>query len=438
MIFTPEPYQQEFIDFLLTRQRAAGFLSPGLGKTASTLSALNTKFLDGEIRAALVIAPLRVANLTWPNEIAKWDQFRWMRHESLRKHGPSGKSHIYLVNYESLPKLKSLDFCDVVILDELTRAKNPKSTRIKHLDKLLTKQERWGLTGTPRPNSLLELFAQVRILDGGARLGRSFNQFRETYFYPTDYMRYNWLPKPGAEEKVYARIADLSLTMRASDYLDIPDTIVEDIEVALPDTAQKAYRELEKELLLTIRGKDVVAQTAATLVNKLLQITGGYVYSEERESVMVHEAKVARLKKLVESVGENVIIFTNYRHERAAVVKALGATDAEGVKGDLETQWNRGQLPRLVADPRSLGHGLNLQEGGRTIIWYSQTWSRELYDQAIARVARKGQGKQPMVYRLICPGTIDDAVVETLRTRGESQSVMMDLMRNFEKQCLLS
>lgn len=427
-----EPYQRLARDFFLDHDRAGGFIGLGLGKTASTLSALTA---DPSPKGALVIAPLRVANLTWPNEIRKWEQFRWMKVENLRDGPPSGKADISLINYESLHKLTDLSFCDTIIFDELTRAKNPRSERIKALRPLLKTHRRWGLTGTPRPNSILELFAQVRLLDDGQRLGQSFDQFKKTWLVPTDYMEYNWVPKDGAEEAIYKKIADLVITMKTSDYTDVADTVTEDIEIPLPTEARGIYAEMEKELLVTMGDSDVVAQNAANLVGKLHQIASGTVYDEKRGAVKVHSAKINALKRLLVELGKDrCIIATNYIHERERICAEVpGCADMGKFKGDVEDAWNSGKLRHLVADPRSLGHGLNLQRGGKTVIWFSPTWSRESYDQFNARVARKGQTEIPMVYRLLCSGTVDDAIVETLRERGEAQGQMMTLLTNLRQ-----
>lgn len=436
MHYAPEPYMVRMREHLLARNQAALFAAPGLGKTASTLDALTRSFQDGDCKAALVVAPLRVARLTWPNEIEKWGNFKWLRTEQLRGQRPSGKAHVYLLNYERLQEITDTRFFSHIIFDELTRAKNPASIRIKALrERLDETHHRWGLTGTPRPNSLLELFAQVRLLDEGKRLGRSFSQFRQTYFTPLDYMEYNWVPKPGAEEKIYEKISDLVLTLRSADYLGIPDTFVEDIEISLPKDVHAVYRQLERELLVQLAGGDVVAPQAAILVNKLLQISGGTVYSETRDVLQIHPGKISALKRLlVDLAGERTIIATNYIHERERVVASVaGAVDASRFKGDIEDAWNSGKIQHLVADPRSLGHGLNLQGGGRTVIWFSPTWSRELYDQLNARVARKGQKEETRIYRIICTGTIDEAVIETLRERGQGQDTMMSVLTNWQK-----
>ena len=433
-----EPYQEEMRDFLITHERAAAFVSPGLGKTAATLSAIKYLMAEGVCKAALIVAPLRVATYTWPNEIKKWKEFNFFKVESLRGTKPSGEADIYLINYEQLQKLSSLDFCDLIVFDELTKAKNPKSERIKHIRPMLRNHRRWGLTGTPRPNSLLELFAQIRLLDDGQRLGKSFDQFKRSYFYPTDYMEYNWEPKPDAEKTIYAKIEGLQITQRSSDLLKIPDTIVEDIDVGLPVEGRKIYNQLERELLVFLSGgKEIVAQNAAILVNKLLQVAGGASYNEDRETIVVHEAKIEALKKLVNSKErkqDRFIIASNYIHERERICKALPkAVDASTIKENLEDLWNSGQIKYLVADPRSLGHGLNLQQGGSNVIWFSPTWSRELYDQFNARVARKGQTEITTIYRLIATNTIDEAVIETLRERGDNQNAMLNILTNYKK-----
>ena len=429
-----EPYQQQMVDHLLANDRAYASVGLGLGKTASTLFALNNLFQDGAIRAALIVAPKRVARMTWPNEIEKWDQFGWMKVEHLLNDPPSGKAQIYLINYDRLDRLESLKFCDVVVFDEITKAKNPQSKRINAIRPLFKGQRRWGLTGTPRPNSLMELFAQIRLLDDGQRLGRAFTGFRDGYFFPTDYMRYNWAPKPGAEERVYTKISDLTVTLRSSDYLNVPDAILNDVEISLPPAAQNAYDELEKQFLVLTKDGEVVARNAAVLAGKLHQIAGGTVYNDDKTISPLHGEKIAVLEKIVRDVKEPLLVACNYVHERERVVASIkGAVDASKFKGDIEKAWNSGGIPMLVADPRSLGHGLNLQQGGRTVVWFSPTWSRELYDQFNARVARKGQSQQPLIYRILSKGTIDEAIVETLRERGDAQNAMLRVMANYRK-----
>jgi SNF2 family DNA or RNA helicase len=410
-------------DFMVNHERAGVFASMGLSKTAATLAAMQDLMADGACRRALVVAPLRVARLTWPNEIRKWDQFQGLERS------------IQFINYESLHKVGDVSRFDLVVFDELTKAKNPSSKRINALRPLLLPSiRRWGLTGTPRPNSLLELFAQVRLLDDGKRLGRSYSMFQQAWF-TSDYMGYNWTPREGAEEAIYEKIRDLTITLRAKDYSDVADTVVEDIEVALPDSAWGIYGELERELLAYVERREVVAVNAAVLVNKLLQVCGGAIYDAERSVLPIHDAKTKALQACLKKLGkERAIIFCNFIHERERICAAVpGAVDASKFDGDIEDAWNSGRIRWLVADPRSMGHGLNLQVGGRNVVWFSPTHSRELYDQANARVARSGQSGVPQVFRLICTGTIDDAVVETLRERGDAQSEMLSILSNFKQ-----
>lgn len=435
MILSLEPYQMVMRDFLVTNPRAYCTVGLGLGKTATTLSALQELFLDGAIRSALIVAPLRVARITWPNEIQKWDQFRWMTLEHLKGQPPSGKANLYLINYERLNQLTSLDFCDVIVFDEITRAKNHAAKRIKAFRPLLKKRHRrWGLTGTPRPNSILELFAQIRLLDDGERLGVKYELFKHRYCYPTDYMRYNWVPRPGAEDQIYSKIHDITLTLRSSDYLDVADTEVNDIMVPLSSSSERIYKKLEKDFLAQINGTDIVAANAAVLVNKLLQVCSGAIYREDRTIEKIHEDRITALKSLIRKLGEPVIVGCQFIHEARRICDLVpGAVHASEIKNNLEDEWNSGKIPILVADPRSLGHGLNLQQGGRDIIWFSPTWSRELYDQFNARVARKGQEKVPRVHRLLSPKTIDEVVIESLREKGDSQNAMMRIMSNYRK-----
>jgi superfamily II DNA or RNA helicase len=431
-----EEYQKDLVRYLTSRHNAYCCVGLGLGKTASTLSALNELFADGAINSALVVAPLRVARMTWPNEVAKWDDFAWMKTEHIRGTKPSGKSHLYFINYERLDELKTLKPFDVLIFDEVTRAKNHASKRIARLmPKIEPGHIRWGLTGTPRPNSLMELFGQLRLIDSGERLGRSFARFRSRWFYPVDYMEYDWQPRPGAPDEIYRTIADITFTLRTSDHLKLPDIYMEDLHTPIRDAALATYKRLEKDMLAMINNREITAVNAAVLVNKLLQVCGGAVYNAEGGYEVVHDRKIAMLKKVVQDFrDEPVLVAANYVHEVERIVKEIpGAVAASTLGDDLETRWNNREIPVLVAHPASLGHGLNLQGGGRVVVWYSLTWSRELYDQFNGRVIRKGQTKAPEIYRIVVPGTIDDVVIETLKQRGDEQSIMTQIMLNYQK-----
>jgi SNF2 family DNA or RNA helicase len=435
MIYTPEPYQVRGTQWILDHPRAALFAEMGLGKTAMTLDAIDTLFTDCMIKGVLIVAPVRVASLQWPNEIRQWDKFRWLRHADLRtKRGwdvlRRKGALVYTISYEMLPKLaKEYLFgnhdvaFDCVVFDELSKAKNHESRRIKALKPYLPKfRRRIGLTGTPVPNSYLDLWAQISLLDDGAALGTSFYAYRSRFF-SSDYMGYSWTLNKGCKELIDERVARVALTLRASDYLDIPDTRTEDIEVVMPSEAMHAYKELEKELLVRLKSGEVEALSAAALVNKLLQIASGVVYDAERNVHHVHDAKLKALGTLLKEVKEPVLVATNFIHERDAVLRAF--PQAKAWSDELLALWNRGEVPMLVSHPASIGHGLNLQHGGRTVVWFSPTWSRELYDQFNARVARKGQAKTPQVFRLVASGTADEAVLEALRQKHDTQSGLL-------------
>lgn len=436
-------YQRLAESHLLSRDRAALFMGMGMGKTATTLAALEALMLDGACSGALIVAPLRVATLTWPHEVERW--FPHLRIADLRTAEgmetlKRGGAHLYTINYESLPRLartyfynrRSLAF-DTVVFDELTMAKNPSSKRIRALRPYLPKlTRRWGLTGTPTPNSLLDLWAQIHLLDDGASLGRSMSHFRDSYF-TSDYMGYNWTLRPGAEDSIYRLLSSVALTLRSSDYLDIPDTVYEDVEVPLPEPAREVYEELERELLVLLREKDaeIVAVNAAVLVNKLLQVAGGAIYDAERRIHDLHTAKVDALKKLVARIKEPVLIACNFIHEKERIAKAIpGCVEWSD---DVLPRWNAGKIKAVVAHPKSIGHGLNLQAGGRTTIWFSRTWSRELYDQFNARVARKGQDKVPQVFHLVSPGTADEAVAEALRMKADGQNALLAALKSIQE-----
>jgi hypothetical protein len=453
VIFEPKIHNRLSVEHLMKPGPRALFAGMGLGKTVSTLTAFDGLRMMGLSRAMMVVAPLRVATLTWPNEIEKWEHTKHLKFADLRtregmKTLQAGKADIYLVNYEQLPKLNRLYLddtpvypFDIVTFDELTAARNHNSVRINKVRKKLVPKRgvhrKWGLTGTPTPNSALDLFAQIRLLDGGQRLGPAFEAFRNAWFYPEDYMEYTWLPKPDAEEKIYARISDIVLSLPQEEYSGIPLPIVEDIDIKLPDVATEQYNELADELVLLLKDEtEVVANTAATLVNKLLQITGGAVYRADKSVAVIHKAKLDKAVELAQrhrKLNQPLIIACHYKHEQERLLKSIPwAVRFENTKEFL-AKWNAGEIPCLVVDPRTLSHGLNMQQGGRHVLWFSVSWSSEIYDQLIGRLARHGQTGQVHVYRILCPGTIDDAVVEALRQKEVGQRSMMATLRNFKR-----
>lgn len=456
MNFSPAESQQIWIDHLARQPDALGFIGMGIGKTAACLYALNELLRDASSIGALVIAPLRVGNLTWPAEVKCWEQFRWMRVANLRTETGqraflNGTAHIYILNYESIHLLVSLVErrkgtlpYDVVIFDELTRAKNPGSKRINLYRRKVPRAERhWGLTGTPMPNSHLDLFAQVRLVDGGTRLGKVYEEFKRTYFYGSAQSFAPWKPKAGTTEALEKKIADITVTLKSSDWLNIPDTVIEDVEIEFTPELKDKYQTLEKELVIELRSKLGDAKTinvasSAALITKLLQFTSGEMYDEERVHHPIHNLKFDALRKIVEKEKQPILVATIYRHEQSRIreqfPEAKFFSDAKSIRDQelLIQAWNRGEIPLLAAHPASCSHGLNLQFGSSILLFFTLTYSRELYEQMIARLARRGQKEITKVYRLMVPGTVDDAVAEALANKTQNEQRLISALQMLE------
>jgi hypothetical protein len=439
-VFVPFPYQEEMIEFAEGRECFSLFASPGLGKTPVTLHILAERMAEGNCRGTLIVAPLRVTLITWPTQVARWAHSHRMRCVNLRtpegrKAWADGTADIYLINPEMLPKLlpgmmeaKKLPV-DTLVIDELSVFKSHSSVRAKLLAKHAHRfPRRIGLTGTPVPNTYLDLFQQIKVIDGGERLGKSFHHFQRCFF-ESDFMGYKWTIRPGAKETIDAKIADICLVMLGDDYLDVPTCTVEDIEVALPQEAKAAYKTLEKELLISLKKSDVVAPSAATLVGKLLQITGGAVYGEDGQVNHVHDAKIEALRKLRKKHGkEPMLVLTSYKHEMARILEAIPG--ARKFHEDDMGEWQAGKIHTWVADPRSMSHGIDgIQKGGRIAVWMTLTWSNESYIQTNARIVRTGQSQESVIYRIVCPGTVDDAVAEALREKSNTQSGLLNALK---------
>lgn len=452
------------IEHGITRPISAWFVEMGLGKTASKLAVWDHLFCDGSLKGVLVVAPLKVAVLTWPDEVEKWDNFRWMRCADLRtKAGKQawldGTADIYLINYESLPRFtrefikgkKASELpANEVFFDESDNAKNPGSKRINEFRKYgRPKFERCGIqTGTPISNNRLDLFAQIRLLDEGQRWknesnakGTAFAPWRRQYF-RADNPNAEWpkfIPRDGSEELLEAAIADVTLVQLTKDHGTWQPAKVHDVPVALPTAAKKIYKKVEKELLETLEdGFEIIAPNAAALVTKLLQITSGAVYVQQGEDVStrkaetIHAAKVDALKKLhLSNWGRPMLVSCQYIHERERIMAAIPA--AEEFTNERMAAWNRGEIPMIVAHPKSIGHGLNMQAGGNLICWFSLGYSRGLYDQFNARLARQGQELETQVFRLVCPGTVDDAVAAALESKDQDQQAFLQTLKNIKR-----
>lgn len=457
MKFEPKPHQAEAIAHGIKNPLSAWFIEMGLGKTAARLAVWDHLFCDGSLRGVLVVAPLKVAVLTWPDEIQKWDQFRWMRFADLRtKAGKQawldGTADIYAINYESLPtftnkflkgKRASEIPVDEVFFDESDNAKNPGSKRINNFRKFgRPKFERCGIqTGTPVSNNRLDLFAQIRLLDQGAAFGTAFTPWRSQYFEPinpnSDWPK--WRLREGSEQILEEKISHLALVQFSKDHGKWlpPETV--DVAVTMPAEAKRIYKKVEKELLEEIQdGFEIMAPNLAALTSKLLQITSGIVYAQQGEDVStrtaqpIHTAKLDALRKLHAEHGHQpMLVASQFIHERERIVSEIDG--AEVFTNERMEAWNRGEIPMMVAHPKSIGHGLNLQAGGNLICWASLWYSRGLYDQFNARLARTGQERQTKVFRLLCPGTVDDAVAGALQSKEKDQAAFLQTLKNIKR-----
>lgn len=446
------PPQRIIIDHLRKVDNALVFAGMGISKTASCLFRLTELLLEGEAIGALIVAPLRVANLTWPMECEKWACFRWLKLANLRTERGQrdflyGRAHLYLINYDSLAvvvdlvkrRKGSLPY-DVAIFDESTRAKNPSSKRINHFRNNVPRAPRnWLLTGTPVPNTNLDLFAQVRLCDGGQRLGQNFLAFKREYFMQPAYAFAPWKEKEGSKERIEHKISDITVTLRSSDWLNIPDTVIEDVEVHFTPDLQKKYHTLEEELVIELKkDKTINVASSAALITKLLQFTSGEMYDDEGEHHPIHELKFEMLKKLIKREGRPVFVACMFKHEYARMKKhfpqSVFFNDAKSVEAQtqLMKDWNTKKIPVLFAHPASIGHGLNLQFGSSVLLFVSLTYNREHYDQIIARFARRGQTEITKVYRLMVPGTVDDAVAEALANKAENEARLISALQMLE------
>lgn len=438
---TLEQYQRDAVDFITSRPHSLLASSVGLGKTAVVLEAFSRLRFDGVVKGMLVIAPLRVARYSWPDEVRKWADFNWIKIADLRTEQGQiacrhGKAHVYTINLESLPKICEKVFkrigrtklpFDMVVVDECHQIKNPQGKRIKEFYQLYNgmMKVRVGLTGTPASNSLIDLFAQVRFLDGGKRFGVSPGKFKAQYFKQADYMGYRFEPREGARKQINEKMADLMLVQSSEDFSDQPDTQVTDIDVVLPPEAREIYKGIKKDFLAELKnGGTITAANAAVLMMKLLQITGGYCYGEDGKSEHVHNAKINALKKLCAGLNEPVLIVANFKHETEAILKAIPECERWN-DGSMIHRWNRGEVKALVVHPKSVGTGINLQKGGSVLIWYGLTHSLTLSTQMCGRLFRKGQTKKPRMYRLIAVDSVDELVAESLRMKCNEESSLL-------------
>ena len=451
LIFKPHAYQQHCIDQILAIKKLGLFLDMGLGKTVTTLTAIRElKYNRFQVCKILIIAPKKVAEGTWTKEKDKWDHTRLLRvspvlgSQAKRIRALNTPADLYVINRENVVWL--VDYYrnawpfDMVVVDESSSFKSHSAKRFKALASVGGRIDRLvELTGTPSPNGLADLWAQVFLLDGGDRLGRRYAQFRERYFQPdkrgADGMVYSYEAKPGTEESILEKISDICISMKAEDYLQLPDLTYHEIPVVLDAKSQKAYRELEREMVLQLPEDeaDISVTSAAALSNKLLQLANGALYDEDRQVHEVHKCKIEAFLELIESLqGKPALVFYNYQHDRTRILGALagsGLRIRELKTTQDEDDWNNREIDILLTHPASSAYGLNLQQGGNHAVWFGLTWNYELYTQANKRLHRQGQEEKVIIHHLVCSGTRDEDVMQALQRKDDVQSWVMESLK---------
>lgn len=448
MIYHPHDYQKYSIEFVKTHPVAALLLSMGLGKTSTTLTALDDLLFDSfEIHKVLVIAPLRVTKV-WLDEVKKWNHLNYLRcslvvgTEQERKRALWANADIYIINRENVQWLIDesgipFDF-DTLVVDELSSFKNFKTKRFKSLMKVRPMVKRViGLTGTPTSNGLMDLWSEFKLLDQGKRLGRFITNYRDQYFRPdkrNGQVIFSYKPLPFAEDAIYDKISDITISMKANDYLNMPELISNHVEVEMSEKEMKVYKELKDELVITLGDEDVTVSNAASLSNKLTQMANGAIYLDNHESAIIHDRKLDALEDLIEAqCGKPVLVAYWFKHDLERIENKLEELkiNFKEIRTDASIEdWNKGNIEVGLIHPASAGHGLNLQEGGSTLIWFGLTWSLELYEQTNARLYRQGQKDRCVVIEhIVTKGTIDEQIIKALEEKDKSQSRLIDAVK---------
>lgn len=441
MKYVPHEYQEYAKEFIIGQKVSALFLDCGLGKTVITLTAVWELLLDYfEVRKVLVIAPLRVARDTWPGELEKWVHLQGivmsaiLGSEKERIIALNRRANVYVINRENVDWL--VGYCrwdfDMVVIDELSSFKSHRARRFKALKKVRPMVKRIvGLTGTPAPNGLIDLWAEIGILDMGQRLGRFIGGYRERFFVPDKRSRdmvFSYKPREGTKDAIYSLLSDICISMRAADYLEMPECVYNRVEVTMSEKEMKLYRQLEKDMLIPYEDGDIDAVNAAGLSNKLMQMANGAVYDENGEVKHIHDRKLEALEDLLEAAnGKPVLIAYWYKHDLERIQERIGAVELD--TSDDFRRWNAGEIPVAVIHPASAGHGLNLQAGGSTLVWFGLTWSLELYQQMNARLWRQGQKDIVVLHHLIAKNTLDERVMEALEKKDCGQSALVDAVK---------
>ena len=434
-------YQKYGVDFIVEHPVAGLLLDLGLGKTVTTLTAIDELMFDRfEISKVLIIAPLRVAQTTWSDELRKWSHLENLRISKVlgsaaeREAALAAEAEIYIINRENVDWLVSnhtFDF-DMIVIDELSSFKSYQSKRFRALRKVRPLVKRVvGLTGTPTPNGLMDLWAEINILDMGERLGRFITRYREAYFKPdkrNGMVVFSYKPLPDAEKLIYEKISDICISMKAVDFLKMPERIDNVVTVEMNETESKLYEKLSDEMLLPFADGDIDAVNAAALSNKLLQIANGAVYDENGKVRKIHDRKLDALEDLIEaSVGKPLLVFYNFKHDKDRIAKRFQVREIQ-TEQDIR-DWNSSKIPVAVAHPASCGHGLNLQSGGSTVVWFGLNWSLELYQQANARLYRQGQENTVVIHHIVTKGTIDENVMRALEHKDRGQASLIEAVK---------
>lgn len=443
MKYKPHEYQSYATEFILSHPISAVFLEMGLGKSVITLSAIFDLCLDSFLVCkVLVIAPLRVARDTWPAEIKKWDHLKGLSYsvavgtEKERIDALKKQSTLYIINRENVDWLvykSGIPFhFDMVVIDELSSFKSYGAKRFKSLLKVRPSVKRIvGLTGTPSSNGLMDLWAEFRILDLGQRLGRYISHYRNTYFKPDKrnaQIIFSYKPLPGAEEEIYKQISDITISMKSTDYLKMPEYVSNEVFVTLSDKEWKVYSDFKEDMVANLGDEDIDAVNAAVLSGKLLQMANGAVYDSENKAHVIHDKKLDALEDLIEGAnGKPVLVAYWYKHDLERIKDRFPVRQIQSSK-DIE-DWNNSKIPIAVIHPASAGHGLNLQSGGSTLIWFGLTWSLELYQQTNARLYRQGQRDTVIVHHIITKNTIDEDVLLALTKKEKTQDALIDAVK---------
>lgn len=446
MKYKPHEYQKFTTNRMVELPTCGIFLDMGLGKTVSTLTAIDELIYDRfEVFRVLVIAPKRVAESTWTAEAEKWDHLNHLTFSKIlgdakqRQEALKAEADIYIINRENVTWLVGMLgkrwFFDMIVVDELSSFKSNQAKRFKSLKTVRPLTQRFvGLTGTPAPNGLMDLWPELYLIDRGERLGKTLTGYRERYFYPgkrNGFTVFSWEPKPGAEEAIHEKIGDICISMKAEDYLTLPEKVVNDIMIELSPEELKKYQELEREKLMELEGQEITALSAAAVWGKLLQLANGAAYDNSGNVVSFHDRKLDALEDILEaSCSHPVLVFYNFRHDYDRLMSRFQKLRPRSLKTQEDIRdWNNGKIMLMFVQPASAGHGLNIQAGGHIIVWFGLNPSLELYQQANARLHRQGQMEAVIIHRLVVKGTVDEDVVKKLEIKDDRQDSLMEAVK---------